>query len=549
MKSLFKTKNFRRFLTCMAMAVMLQACAQADVPDARNVRIPTPTGTDERQEAINERPDSVMYLPLGQDVLVPEVSANDPLPDTEVGPFELRGETLAGALQLILADYEVPLAFQTDNGLTRQVTVANLKGPLNKVVRRVCGLADLYCSYEDGLLIVKDTQTFTVKIPPISQDANFMTNIATGLQAIIGKSPIVDSSTRTIIYEATQRNAELASRYFQRMRSSTALIVFETYIWEVLLNSGNTTGISWSMLDTFGKFAGNLSITGSSDADLGTPISIGLPTTQGAAGGDFNPTDVFEFLSTFGAVKTISQPQITVLSGSQAKLRAADKENYVARVAETIDDGQTTTSVETSSVDTGFTITIGSAWDNATVYANIEISLTDVSEIEDFDFTSGGGGSTTVQLPKTTERELTTQVRVRPGDSLLIAGLVRESDAFDSSGPGITKPVIPTSRSATTQNLELVFLLRPRVIVFTSPSEEDHFNVLRHHKKDSGPIEPAPTSGDDAENLTFDYDFAPLKANAVQPQDTAVVPDEAETVPVPVDLLDPAGSIPGSVPR
>lgn len=519
-------KARRAFLALAFLA--LQSCAQADVPGARNVNIPTPTAADERAEAVNERPDSVLYLPLGQDVLVPEVAAGDPLPEVEVGPFELRSETLAGALQLILSDYEVPLAFETDEGLNRRVTVANLHGPLGRVVEKVCALADLYCAYEDGLMVVKEKETFTVKIPPISQDTAFMDNVASGLNAVLGgkAAPIIDRSTRTIVYEATHRTSELAERYFQRMRTSTALIVFETYIWEVGLDSGNSTGVRWDMIDTFGKFIANIDINGDVGADFSNPISIGLPTTQGAVGGVFTPNDVFKFLSTFGAVKTISQPQITVLSGSQAKLRAADKENYVARVAETIDNGQSTTSVETNSVDTGFTITIDSAWDNATVYANIEIMLTDVSDIEDFNFTSGAGGQTTVQLPKTTERELKTQVRIRPGDSLLIAGLVRESDAFSETGPGLMKPAVPSSRTATTSNLELVFLLRPRVIVFTSPTEDEHFGAVRG----------AAAAGRKKDEPAQDH----------KAQEKIVSPASYESTPlmgsVPVDILNPGAA-------
>ena len=531
MRAIFKirthTRAILRVMPLLAL-VALQSCAQVDVPAARNVNIPAPTIADERAEAINEQPDSVLYLPLGQDVLVPEVASSDPLPDMEVGPFELRSETLGGALQLIMADYEVPLAFETDEGLTRQVTVANLHGPLGRVVKKICSLADLYCAYEDGLLVVKETEIFTVKIPPISQDKSFMDNVAAGLKAILGeggRAPIIDRSTRTIVYEATQRTSGLAERYFQRMRTSTALIVFETYIWEVGLNSGNSTGVRWDLIDTFGKFAANIDINGDVGADFSNPISIGLPTTQGALGGAFVPNDVFKFLSSFGSVKTISQPQITVLSGSEARLRAADKENYVARVAETIDNGQSTTSVETSSVDTGFTITINSAWDNATVYADIEIALTDVSEIEDFNFTSGAGGQTTVQLPKTTERELQTQVRIRPGDSLLIAGLVRESDAFSKTGPGLMSPTLPASREATTSNLELVFLLRPRVIVFTSPSEEKHFGAVRGtNNRNQTPKQEQ--KGDTSVPVAIEsYDEKPLMGS------------------IPIDLLNPGATV------
>ena len=80
-------------------------------------------------------------------------------------------------------------------------------------------------------LVVKETQTFTVSVPPIGGDTDILASLATGLQAITGTTSITESSTRTIIYEATNRTAELAERYFQRVRASTALIVFEVYIF------------------------------------------------------------------------------------------------------------------------------------------------------------------------------------------------------------------------------------------------------------------------------------------------------------------------------
>lgn len=540
--SVFGMKRLQNVMAAAAMSALLLGCADASVPGGRNVNIPTPNQAEQRKEAINERPDSVMYLPLGKDVLVPEVNVDDPLPQDIVGPFELRSETLAGALQLILADYEVPLAFETDEGLNRRITVANLSGPVGQVVRNVCGLANLYCSYENGLLVVKDSQTFTVKIPPISQDAAFMQNVATGLQAVLGSGATVtvDPSTRTIVYRASQRSAEVAERYFQRMRSSTALIVFETYIWEVALDSGNSAGIKWDMIESFGKFTTSIALNGSIGADFTNPISIGLPATGGQPGDQLTPPKILDFLSTFGAVKTISQPQITVLSGSEAKLRAADTQNYVAEVSETIDDGLSRTSVNTASIDTGFTLTIASAWDNATVYADVEIILTDVSEIEDFDFQSGDGGSTTVQLPKSTERELTTQIRIRPGDSVLIAGLVRESDSYNKEGIGFMKPIIPSARTATTNNLELVFLLRPRVIVYTSPTEETHYNAIKDYGQRKAPVsavDDVPAGYEAMMPMATGYEGQNLPAAAA----SAPVGQPVPLGSVSPDLMDPSG--------
>lgn len=462
-------------LTAAASLGSLAGCADVDAPGARNANIPAPTVARSRAEAVNEKPDSVLYLPLGSDVLVPEATGVSALPDDMVGPLELRSETLAGALQLIMADYEIPLAFETDEGLERTITVSNLRGPMGQVVGRVCGLADLYCSYEDGILVVKDTQTFTVSIPPIGGDTDVMGAIATGLEAITGQAPITEEGTRTIIYEATNRTADLARRYFQRLRANTALIVFEVYIWEVSLDSDNATGINWQQIDTFGKFNLGLNVPGGVGAAF-NPVSIGLPTTGDVAfGGD----QVLQFISNYGAVKTISQPQVTVLSGSEASLRAADTTNYVSSLTRSVDNGEVTTSTEVDSVDTGFTLTIASAWDNATIYGNIEIELQEFQGFQNFD-----ADGTVLQLPQTTERELSTQVRIRPGDSLLIAGLVRESDQFDKSGPGFKEPFFPTSRSAQASNTELVFLLKPRVIVYTSETGEYATNVPTNMSKD-----------------------------------------------------------------
>ena len=137
--------------------------------------------------------------------------------------------------------------------------------------------------------------------------------------------------------------------------------------------------------------------------------------------------------------------------------------NYVSALTRSTENGETTVSTETDSVDTGFTLTISSNWDNATVYGTIEIALEEFRGFQTFD-----ADGTSLQLPETTERELSTQVRIRPGDSLLIAGLVRENDEYDSEGVGFDTPFLPTSRTATTTNTELVFLLKPRVIVYTS---------------------------------------------------------------------------------
>jgi hypothetical protein len=443
----------------------LLSCADANVPEGRSVDIPAAGSPHPREKAVNENVDSITRIQLGVDALVPRPQSGSPLPQTYVGPYELRGETVAGALQLITAEFDMPLAFETDAGLERRITVSNLKGPLDKVISRVCGLGDLYCSYEDEALIVKDTETFVVALPPLGDDFSF-DDIATGLESLTGIAPTIDAATNTMIYSTTARNAVKAENYFKRLRANTALVVYETYIWEVALDSINSAGIQWEHLSDLGNFNTGISLAGAISNQVGTPISIGLPT-KGPV--NLAVDDVVRFISEQGAVKTISQPQLTVLSGSSATLAINERTNYVESFTRTIDEltGDETISTSIAEVENGFNLTIASKWDDSTVYGDIDIELQELLGFDPFD----AGGGETVNLPRTSERSLQTQVRVRPGDSILIAGLVRERDQFDTSGPGFMTPLIPVDRTVQTVNTELVFLLRPRVIVYDSPED------------------------------------------------------------------------------
>ncbi len=530
--------NFWGFLKKVCVSAcgvaLLSACAPVDVPGAHSVDVPAAAKAKQDFKPFNEDNIGVTRLTLGSDVLVPKPLNGDPLPDIYVGPFELRAETLAGALQLILADLDISLAFESERGLTERITVANLSGRLPRVIERICGLADLYCGYEEGLLTVKNTETFVVDLPPIGDETAF-DEIAEGLTEILdgGSStssnddddggddddsgddggdaePVVDLTTRVIVYQASNRTSKRAEEYFRRLRKNTALIVFETNIWEVTLNNANRTGINWdAALGNLGNFDLDISIAGNNATGGATPITI-TPGFNGS--GDFTSTQVFNFISERGAVKTVSQPQLTVLSGSQATLSVNRSENFVSEVTRTVDEnGDDNFATTTDTVDTGLTLDIASAWDESTIYGTIDISIDELINLENFPTADGG----TIQLPETTSRALTTQVRVRPGDAVIIAGLVSETDNFSGSGPGFLKPLFNTSRASLTDNSELVFMLRPRVIIFDPVDEPRGMQTsqrpVREIQMDQGaggltPEAMAPVSMAPQRRSTYGYD-------------------------------------------
>lgn len=562
-----KTNIAVRISSVILPLLLATSCAQVNVPDGRSVDIPTVTPPLEKYKGVNEKRDPVTRIRLGKDVLVPMPMQDDPLPNEQVGPFELRGETLASSLQLILDDYDISLAFESDLAMTNRITVANLRGSLDSVVDRVCQMANLYCHYDDGIMTVKETETFVVDLPPLgsstaassssssstggtttggASSSGGYTDISTGLEAIIGDAPTVDATTRVMIYTATQRANKYAQKYFERLRKNTALIVYETHIWEVNLSNENRTGINWEgLFQNVGNFDLEVSLPGGAPAGGANPISI---TPTYTAGGDITSEAVLDFISEHGTVKTVSQPQLTVLSGSSASLQVEQSENFVSgvqRTPSTTPGVPDTVSTTTSTVDTGLSMSVASAWDQSTVYGTISIQLDELIDIDEFT----PDANTTIQLPQTTSRNLNTQIRVRPGDAVLIAGLVTERDDYSGSGPGFLQPLLQTARSASTRNTELVFLLRPRVIAFVEGDESDTVPVVEApREKRHEPF--------DAEDITEDVGsiFGNSKVNDVPAISTAklpmgisatdLTPSHAEPVVMPEDMKDePAATI------
>jgi hypothetical protein len=548
------------FALSIVSALFVSSCAPVNVGDSRTAEVPAAARPMERFRGINERRDPVTRVRLGRDVLVPQPLQDDPLPDEEIGPFELRNETLASALQLILDDYEVTLAFESDRAMTTRITVANLRGHLDKVVDRVCQLANLYCHYADGIMTIKDTEVFVVDLPPLAAmtsagsnsgggtdtasadsgssgatSTGSYQNIAQGLQAIIGSQPTIDDTTRVMVYSASQKTQKYAEKYFERLRKNTALIIFETHIWEVTLNNENRTGIDWSgLFENRTIFDLNVDFAGGAPTGVASPITI-TPTYTGSS--DITSSMVLEFIAEQGNVRTVSQPQITVLSGSSASLQVQQRENYVSDISRETDDttGDVTVTAETSTVETGLSMSITSAWDRATVYGTLAIQLDELLALETFT----PSADTELQLPKTTARSLQTQIRVRPGDAVLIGGLVTEKDDYTGSGPGLMKPVIETARKVATSNTELVFLLRPRVVSFVFGDESDNL-----------PIADAPKAGFEPDNLTKEARSlmeqassaaslpSGISANALAP--VAPVTEEEDSSPVPLMPEDSA---------
>lgn len=477
----------------LALMVGCVGTTAPDVPAAKQTtgRLPTVAEVPDAEETVRGADDpSVVTLNLGKRLRERKLAHGDELPNgISVPATNLNGVPLTTALQAVLAGTDISLSWDSGAFADRLVSVSNLSGRLPQVVEKICGSAKVFCNYRHGLLELKDKETFVVDLPAVLAKAGSggasgaANSMADAIGELAGEKVNIDRQGGNIIYTTDVEGQEHVHEYLERLRSSRPLVVVQLYLWEVTLNKENGEGINWNnfQLDKFGGKVENVLLN-----SAGTATGFGSLASPGVSlgatfSGKVDAQSVMQFLASQGQVQTISNPQLTFVSGSDAEFKVGGKQRYISQV------GQLTTSnnvsgtnsssnsangvgnntISTDSIDTGLQVTISGAYEGGVISASLEIALQDVVGLNPT--TSQG---VTIDLPETSERKVTTSLRVRPGDNLVLAGLVTSKDTNNRNG--IPLPFggnISMFSDDQFMNNELVVMVKPSVVVFTDSGD------------------------------------------------------------------------------
>lgn len=481
-----KSTSLQKF-AALTLVMLLLGCAASDIPDAkkttgRNPEIAEVPSQDETVRSNDDPP--IVTLDLGTVLREHRLSEGEDLPGNIIIPTtNLNAVPISAALQAVLAGTDVSLSWNANSLGDRLVTVMNLSGPLPKVVEKICGAARVFCSYRHGSLELDEKDTFVVSLPPVAKATGAGGAGAAGnsmveaMSQLVGSKVQVDDQGGNIIYTADVEGEGRVKKYLDQLRNGRPLIVLQLYIWEVTLNKENAEGINWQYAKLgrvgpgiektdFTALTNLTSIAGNAGA-----VSLGAVTM-----GSLNASALAGFLSTQGRLQTISNPQITFVSGSSAELKVGGTQRYISQVGQLVSatnvsgttnpnstTGVGTNTVNTDSIDTGLTIDVAGSYENGVVFANFDLALKNLVSLNP---TASGGG--TIDLPQTTDEKMNTVIRVRPGDNLVMAGLVTSADTQNRQGvplPGDMR--VPLYGDEQMQNHELVIVVKPSVILFT----------------------------------------------------------------------------------
>ena len=264
--------------------------------------------------------------------------------------------------------------------------------------------------------------------------------------AVQGQFPNVrvqsSRTTSTLILYGPPSEIAQVKATVKELDRTPAVLHFDLEIVEISETDGSNIGIDWTNSQgQYGTFSVNFTENSPSYNSQDSQVDF-RPWTRSS----LNLVANIRLLKEAGKAKTIAHPTVTVLENKSARVSTLDRYAIMT--------GQ---SSYPQYVDAGVTLDISGKLD---AHGDIIVSLTPK--------VSGITGFSKEGYPITSTREVNTTVILKPGETLVIGGLMRFEETTITTGvPFLSSlPVIGKlfgSTKTTTRTTELVIMLTPQV--------------------------------------------------------------------------------------
>jgi MSHA type pilus biogenesis protein MshL len=310
-------------------------------------------------------------------------------------------------------------------------------------------------------------------------------------------SVISNPESGVLSIRATSRQHEKVQEFLdQVMGSAQRQVLIEATIAEVQLNNQYQRGIDWQRLRSVAGF-------GFAQVSGGTPAGVNTNAfTLGFSSGPFQSiTGTLKLLESFGDVRVLSSPKLSVLNNQMAVLKVVDNLVYFTVSATTIPGTNgsatiTTFSTTVNSVPVGFIMSVVPQISEAdTVLLNVRPTISrKLRDIADpnpslanpcgIPVPVGGCNIPSIAslIPEIQTREMESIMRLQSGQTAVLGGLIQDSVTnIEDTIPGVNR--IPgigqvlAQRKDLNSKTELVIFLR--AVVIRDSSIDGDFSRLR----------------------------------------------------------------------
>ncbi len=306
-----------------------------------------------------------------------------------------------------------------------------------------------------------------------------------------GKKLIINKSTGVIMVSDYPINLNKVASYIETMEgSSQRQVSIQAKIVEVILSDQYKEGINWKVIESLPRSinlawgltnkAGTTGFPGlgtgfaSTGGTTGTASTVQTPGTFkikpyggvlaiGAGGVDIVLSDIMQAISEQGDVKVLSSPTISTLNNQKAIIRVGNQDVFFITGAVATQTTVTQT-IQPMTIDVGIILDVTpQIAEDGTIIMNIHPSITEKTGEK-----ITPDGKTT--FPLLSVRETDTTVKVKDGQTIIIAGLMQEKKEEAYTGFPVLQSVpllggLFRYRTETKRNSELVIMITPTLQV------------------------------------------------------------------------------------
>lgn len=304
-----------------------------------------------------------------------------------------------------------------------------------------------------------DTQIFDIRY---AKPADLKSQLSTAITSGTGELLVDERSNKLVISDLPEKMKKI-KRLVKALDEPAQQVFIEAEIVQITLRKEYLRGgINWEKV--FSRAIDGLDFKGTFPlAGTFTPSPLitaaNLTMSVGSLTSD-KYTATMQFLETFGDIKVLSRPRITVLNNQEAKVMVGSREAYVSQ-SQSQSDVTTITSENIQFIDVGVKL-------NVVPQINKEgfITMKIKPEVSSVRETLTTALKSTVPIVETSEAETT--VKIKDGTMILIAGLMKEEKRNATTGlPVLAKiPIIGAlfgSRESQNKKTELIIFLTPHI--------------------------------------------------------------------------------------
>ncbi len=297
-----------------------------------------------------------------------------------------------------------------------------------------------------------------------------------------GQRMVINEHSGTILITALPEKLMEIADFLESVEGSIQRqVMIQAKIVEVTLSDSFKAGIDWAGVPNLrGSFVGDLTSGLAATQPLPASVVQNLSPDAGffqigATKGDISL--LLDMIATQGEIHVLSNPRISTLNNQKAIIKAGREDTFFTLQKEVNSEGgvlQENFTVDREDYTIGVVLDVTPQISRSgEIIMNIHPSITEF--IEEKTFPPGAvGADILANAPVLDVREVDTMVRVQDGETIVIAGLMREkTDKSVTSVPVLGDiPLLGKLFQRvveTKENTELVILLQPAVTVGRSP--------------------------------------------------------------------------------